>query len=182
MRPILFYRDYMKQRRYSMAAASAVAEQAAADLEAFLAEQPSTISVCNVEHDPAYQMKDIDLLWTRSLPDKSLKTCTIEVKGDRYHQTGNYFFETVSNEGKNTPGCFLYTQADYIFYYFVAERELHILPMPATRTWFLKHLTSFRERRTSTPVGKGAAYVTVGRLIPRNVVKAAVPGVRIIKL
>lgn len=135
-----------------------------------------------MEHDPTYQRQDIDLIWTRFLPDDSLKICTIEVKGDRYYQTGNYFFETVSNEGKNTPGCFLYTRADYIFYYFVAERELHILPMPATRTWFLAHLNNFRERKTATPVAPGEAYVTVGRLVPRSVVQAAVPGVRILKI
>lgn len=165
-----------------MGNASEVADKAAADIEALLRRQPATVEVVNVESDPFYRDKDIDLLWRRSLDDGSVKTIRIEVKGDRWHKTGNYFFETCSNEGKGTPGCFMYTEADYVYYYFVEERELHILPMPATRDWFKKHLTDFKEKKTSTPVGSGKHYVTVGRLVPRQLVAAEVTGVKVLKL
>lgn len=163
-------------RRYSMGSASEVAVQAAHMIEALLNKHPATVAVTNVEDDPVYRAKDIDLLWQVNTANGQLKTVRIEVKGDRWHKSGNYFFETCSNTGKGTPGCFMYTEADYVYYLFVEERELHILPMPATRVWFTKHLSEFRERETSTPVGDGKFYVTVGRLVPRKRVLAEVPG------
>ena len=35
--------------------------------------------------------------------------------GDRYLNTRNFFFETYSNREKQTPGCLMHTEADYIF-------------------------------------------------------------------
>ncbi|WP_162053381.1 hypothetical protein [Pontibacter pamirensis] len=169
-------------RKYSMEGASEVADKAAAEIEALLRRQPATVEVINVESDPSYREKDIDLLWNRKLDDGSIKTISIEVKGDRWYKTGNYFFETCSNEGKGTPGCFMYTEADYVYYYFVNAKELHVLPMPATRDWFKNHIADFSEKKTSTPVGNGKSYVTVGRLVPRCLVAAEVAGVKVLKL
>jgi len=168
-------------RKYAMSAASAVAAKAADAVEAFLRKHPATRKVVNVEADAAYQAKDIDLLWQFESKG-AVKEVSIEIKGDRWHKTGNYFFETISNEGKATPGCFMYTEANYIYYYFVEERELHVLPMPATRNWFVQHLNDFKERKTSTPIGNKDAYVTVGRLVPRKRVLAEVPHVRVVQL
>lgn len=165
-----------------MGGASKVADEAAAAVEALLRKQARTLAVRNVENDPFYRTKDIDILWEVQLDDGSTKTVSIEVKGDRWYQTGNYFFETISNEGKGTPGCFMYTEADYVYYYFVEEREVHILPMPATREWFKERLENFRERKTSTPVGSGEAYITVGRLVPRKLLLAEVEGVQVRKI
>ena len=95
----------------------------------------------------------------------------LEVKGDRYFGTGNYFFETVSNKAKQTPGCFLYTDCDYLFYYFMEEQELHIFTMPEIRNWFLKNQNRFKISETSTPVQGGAHYITVGRLVPRHLLQ-----------
>ncbi|MCZ6675721.1 MAG: hypothetical protein O7E52_00570 [Candidatus Poribacteria bacterium] len=75
----------------------------------------------------------------------------------------------------------MYTQADYLFYYFVEVKELHILPMPQTRDWFSPRINEFKERTTSTPVG-GGSYRTVGRLVPRTRVKNEVANVKIIDL
>ena len=169
-------------RQYSMNAASSVAIEAAKDLEVYLRNKPETVEVLNVEDDPIGRAKDIDLIWTVRRPDGNQSVTTIEIKGDRYYHTGNYFLETVSNEAKNTPGCFLYTEADFIFYYFLEEKELHVLPVPATRHWFRQHLHQFREKRTSTPVGNNQIYVTVGRLVPRRLLQKEVPGVKIISL
>ncbi|WP_017730876.1 hypothetical protein [Nafulsella turpanensis] len=162
--------------------ASEVAKQAAADIEALLRRQSKTVDVINVENDPIYREKDIDVLWIVKTEEGAVKTIGIEIKGDRWHKTGNYFFETVSNEEKGTPGCFMYTEASFIYYYFVEERELHILPMPATRDWFKKNEETFQERKTSTPVGRGEHYVTVGRLVPRHRVTTEVAGVKILKI
>ena len=49
---------------YTMHDAQEVAKLAATDIEAWLRSQPETISVVNVEDDPDYQRRDIDLIWT----------------------------------------------------------------------------------------------------------------------
>jgi hypothetical protein len=160
-------------RRIKMAEGVQVAQRAAADIEAWLRGLPQTQAVVNVEDDPAYRARDIDLLWTTQ------KRCyEVEIKGDRWHQTGNFFFETHSNREKGTPGCLLYTQADLLFYYFVEPRILYILPMLATRAWFMPRLNQFKERSTTTPVGSGRYYTTVGRLVPIHTLIAAIPDIR----
>lgn len=163
---------------YRMDETVSVADQAAAETTAYLQALTETDWVENVEGVIAYQAIDVDLLWR----SKEGRTVLIEVKGDRYYQTGNYFFETISNKERGTPGCFLYTEAEYVFYYFVDVRELHVLPMPEVRDWFVKHLDQFSEKETSTPTRRGEAYITVGRLVPRNVVKKQFPNIRVIKL
>jgi hypothetical protein len=157
---------------YSMVEGLGVANQASADIEAWLRRKPETINVLNVEHDPDYQRRDIDLIWVTQTSE-----ILVEVKGDRWDKTRNFFFETHSNQEKNTPGCFLYTEADWLFYYFVHTRQLYRLPMPKTREWFKITMGRFRERSTTTSVGN-SHYTTVGRLVPITTVMLEVPGVK----
>ena len=157
---------------YSMDEGVKVAQQAAKHIETWLWRKPESVNVRNVESEPAFQQIDVDLIWTTH--NDSYK---VEIKGDRWHKTGNFFLETHSNFEKGTLGCFIYTQADYLFYYFVTPRTLYMLPMPATRDWFVACLNRFRERSTTTPV-RGSYYTTVGRLVPITVVLQAVPGVK----
>ena len=171
----------MQYKKYNMSQALSVANKASAIIETYLLTLPQTVGILNVEKDPVYRAKDIDLLWKRKQETKVVE-CSIEIKGDRYYHTGNYFFETFSNEGKGTPGCFLYTEANFIYYFFLQQRELHILPMPDTRIWFIENMYRFKERKTSTPVKAGEYYITVGRLVPRAFVLAAVPQVKIITI
>jgi hypothetical protein len=158
---------------------ASVARRAADDVTDFLQSTwPGTVAVHNVEEDPAYQLYDIDLLWSFVDGEGQLRVLPLEVKGDRYHTTGNFFFETVSNEGKGTEGCFLYTKAEWLFYYFVKIGHLYCLPMHGVRPWFEENLQRFKEQRTSTPIGDGRQhYVTVGRLVPIEVVLQEVPGI-----
>ncbi len=161
---------------YTMHDALEVAKLATADIEAWLRSQPETIDIINVEDDPQFQCRDIDLIWTRHNGET-----LIEIKGDRWNKTRNLFFETHSNLEKGTPGCFLYTEADWLFYYFVNTRQLYKLPMPKTREWFLITMRRFQERSTKTPVGSNY-YTTVGRLVPIAVVMLEVPGVKMEQL
>lgn len=157
---------------YTMNEGIQVAHQAATDIEVWLRTQPETISIQNVELEPAFQQIDVDLIWTTHSG-----SYFVEIKGDRWHKTGNFFFETHSNLEKGTVGCFLYTQADWLFYYFVTPRTLYMLPMPTTRDWFVANIDRFRERSTKTSV-RGNYYTTVGRLVPITVVLKEVPGVK----
>jgi len=159
-----------------MREASEVAKVASREIESWLRRREETVSLQNVEKDPTYQKGDIDLIWTTRN-----RTFRIEIKGDRWHRTGNFFFETASNKERATPGCLLYTKADYVFYYFVTPRILYCLPMPATMKWFSANLTRFKQRCTTTPVGKHY-YTTVGRLVPISAVVKEVGGVRKVNL
>jgi hypothetical protein len=161
---------------YTMHDAQEVAKLAAADIEAWLCSKPETISVVNVEDDPNYQCRDIDLIWTTHSGE-----ILIEIKGDRWNKTRNLFFETHSNLERGTPGCFMYTEADWLFYYFVNTRQLYRLPMPKTREWFHITMRRFRERSTTTPVGN-SHYTTVGRLVPITTVMMEVAGIKMEQL
>ena len=167
-----------ERRRYSMQEASAVEAEAIEALVHYLRQRPGSIKVQDVRDDPAYRAVDIDLLWTWLDRTRQPRTSKLEIKADRWHRTGNFFFETQSNKAKGTPGCFLYTEADYLLYYFVEPRTLYILPMPETREWFLTNQHRFAERETSTPVGNDQHYVTVGHLVPIAEVVDRVPGVK----
>lgn len=48
----------------------------------------------------------------------------------------------------------MYTEADYIYYYFVNTRELNRIPVKKTRKWFQKneYKYKFQKRETSTSV------------------------------
>jgi hypothetical protein len=167
-----------KLKQHKMAYTTEVAKTAAADITHFLQTYwPRSVAVHNVEADKVYQPYDVDLLWTVADGYGRLRTIPIEIKGDRYHKTGNFFFETVSNEAKGTPGCFLYTGAKWLFYYFVGNGRLYCLPMDTVRPWFHENMDRFQESRTSTPVGYGEHYVTIGRLVPIAIVLAEVDGI-----
>ncbi len=127
--------------------------------------------VHDVQHDPRFQHRGVDLLWERP----SLPVAGVEVKGDRQGRTGNYFLELISNLEKNTPGCFLYSTADLILYVFLEQREVHVLPVGESREWFLAHAKQFSLKSTRTRTGT-ASYTTVGALVPVRQLLAAVTG------
>lgn len=164
---------------YNMNETMDVAERASTEIEKYLRTLECTIDVINVEGEPTYQVRDIDMIWVFIDRHGNERKMTIEVKGDRWEKTGNYFFETISNKTKGTPGCFLYTEADYIYYYFINTRELHRIPVEKTRNWFLQKMDEFKEKETSTPVGNGRYYITVGRLVPKSIVQKAIPEIKI---
>ena len=160
-----------------MQARNSVAKQAATEIEAWLRLKQNSIAVTNVEDRPEYQSQDVDLIWKTTK-----REIGVEIKSDTYSGDRNFFLETISNKEKGTPGSFLYTSADYVFYYFVKPKKLFVLPMPKTREWFLKNMRDFREAVTETDVGNGEYYTTVGRLVPISVLMQNVNGVRLFQL
>ena len=159
-----------------MAATLRVARQATGAILPWLRSLPQTVAIQSVEDDPAYWPLDVDLLWTTTR-----RIYKVEIKADRYDRSGNFFFETHSNREHGTPGCFLYSAADLLFYYFVRSRRLYILPLRTTRAWFVPRRAQFRERATTTRIG-GGHYTTIGRLVPIARVLREVPQVRQLRL
>jgi hypothetical protein len=151
---------------------------ATADLAVTLAKKHllaahSGCRVHDVQSDPRFQHRGVDLLVELA----SGEVFGAEVKGDRQGHRGNYFFELVSNAERNTPGCFLYSEASRLLYVFVGRSEIHDLPLPAVRSWFLPKASEFELRHTQTRVGR-QAYTTVGALVPVKRVLREVPDAR----
>jgi len=130
------------------------------------------VEIINVENNPEYQDKDIDLIWKYENSEKRLCKCAIEVKTDSY-TTGNFWLETVSNDAKNTQGCFLKSSADYFFYYFEKIDILYIIPLKSAKEWLRLNLNRFRESRTSTKDKKTGThlYHTIGRIVPIEILR-----------
>lgn len=150
-----------------MGEASQTAKIGTEQITKFLRNQKSTIDILNVENDLSYQKKDIDLLWIHRTNVGEVTT-SIEIKVDNYYRTGNYFFETLSNVEKNTDGCFMYSEAKYLYYYFL-NVELHIFKLDEARKWFIQNKNRFTYKRTSTPIpNTNSVYHTEGALVNRQ--------------
>lgn len=152
------------------------ADRAVALARAALLEESPHSYVHDVQQDPRFQHRGVDLLWERP----SMPVAGIEVKGDRNARRGNYFFELVSNVEKDTPGCFLYSVADVMAYVFLETRELHLLPLPEVRSWFLPRAKEFPLKSTRTKTG-AVLYTTVGAAVPVKTVREGCPSIRVIK-
>ncbi len=125
----------------------------------------------DVQDDPRFQDRGIDLLWEQ--PGQPV--LGVEVKGDRQgYRRGNYFFELLSNAEKDTPGCFLYSQADLFVYVFVDVGHVHVMQLKSVREWFLPRAQNYPLKSTKTRTGK-IFYTTVGAIVPVREVLLAVP-------
>jgi hypothetical protein len=149
-------------RAYSMRGVMGAADRAVALARDILfAEDPESL-VHDVQADPRFQHRGVDLLWDR--PGRSV--LGVEVKGDRQGgRRGTYFFELVSNAERDSPGCFLYSEADVMAYVFLDRQEVHLMDLPAVRAWFIPRARSFPLRSTRTKTG-AVLYTTVGAVVP----------------
>ena len=165
-------------RAYSMQAVQHAALRAVALVREFLLAEVSGSQVHDVQEDPRFQHRGVDLLWERP----GGEVLGVEVKGDRQAgRRGTYFLELISNAEKDTPGCFLYSGADLLAYVFLDRHELHLLPLPAARAWFLARSSEFPLRRTQTRVGR-LHYTTVGATVPARRLLSEVEGSRRVQL
>jgi len=154
------------------------AKEASRRVEEFLRSCVKVINVENVENVREYQNQDIDLLCT--LEARSGRAIvSIEIKGDtKAHQTGNFFFETISNASLKTQGCFLKSQADLLFYYLMEKDCLYIFPTKKVQYWFVmtqeqlsaespeQYEKIFQLKKTHTVNAAGGyQHTTIGRCV-----------------
>ena len=93
------------------------------------------------------------------------KEYTIEVKTDKW-RTPNIYFETISSIENNTPGCMYKTEADYIFYYFLAYKELYMLKRKDYVEWFDKNKLHLEECRPKEV--RNTNYTSAGYIVPKK--------------
>jgi hypothetical protein len=155
---------------------------------ALLERQERTIELIDVMSDHAYRTRDIDLVWLLRDDDGNAIRRSIEVKVDtQAHRTGNFAFETTSNDTTGSPGCFMYSEADWFYYLFAGDGRLFIFPLKETRDWFTRQLEvddqAFRRFKTATVDASGRhMYHTLGRLVPVRIAMAAISKARLIQL
>lgn len=164
-------------RAYSMHAVQHAAARAVVLVREVLLAEALGSQVHDVQEDPRFQHRGVDLLWER--PDGEV--LGVEVKGDRQGRRGTYFLELISNAERDTPGCFLYSRADFLAYVFLDRHQLHLLPLPAVREWFLSRASEFPLRQAHTRVG-ALRYTTVGASVPARRVLSEVEGARSLAL
>ena len=104
---------------------------------------------------------------------KNGNVITVEAKADKV-PSSNIFFETISDIEKNTLGCMYKTEADYVFYYFIAFKELYILKREPYVNWFKKehlYLWGCRPKKVRNEAydsnGFLYYYWTYGYIIPK---------------
>jgi hypothetical protein len=147
------------------------ADRAVSLTRGLLLEQSPESLIHDVQSDPRFQNRGVDLLWERP----KTEVLGVEVKGDRQgHRRGNYFFELISNAEKDTPGCFLYSAADLFAYVFLDVREIHLLNLAQVRDWFLPRAREYPLKTTKTRTG-ALSYTTVGVAVPIREVRREVP-------
>lgn len=137
--------------------------------------------IIDVQDEEEYQKKDIDLIVLDKQDIHDVHT--VEIKCDSYgKKSSNYFAETISNKNKNTLGCWLITESDYIAYYFPDLRELHMIKTKSAQEWTKEHLEELPKRQLSTGDGHGNVYYkSEGVLINRQVLIDAI-GISILKI
>jgi hypothetical protein len=156
-------------RSYTMRGVQGTADRAVALARAVLTWKAPGSRIHDVQNDPRFQHRGVDLLW-----EHGDQITGVEVKGDRNATRGNYFLELVSNLERDTPGCFLYSTADLVLYAFVDALEVHWIPLPPARRWFLPNAARFPLRHTQTRLGQ-THYTTVGALVPVRALLLEVP-------
>jgi len=136
----------------------------------WLKQDKRTLDLVSVENDKEYQSQGIDLIWITTAGHFS-----VEVKTDTQYRTNNYFFETVSNKTKGTPGCFISSKADIMAYYFL-NKEIHFFTLPEAQDWFKVHGHKYPLKTSSSEL-----YESEGRVVLRKDLIQALR-VKVIKL
>ena len=144
---------------------NAVAKEGSEDVEKYLKSSGRVLMVKNVEDDPYYQEIDVDIICAAKEGDY-VSEKKIEVKVDTYFdRSKNYFFELISNKTRNSDGCLLVTESDYLFYYFL-KKELHIFKTPELQYWLVNNQHRFQQKEV-----KNKYYSTMGIIVPRETFK-----------
>lgn len=166
---------------YTMEGNSTAAQLASRRVEEYLVSRSDTFLVDNVEEDKNYQEIDVDFVWYRVNPvDDEMMEFKVEVKGDRQN-TKNFFFETVSNLEKGTPGCILYTEADLLFYVFLSDYSLYVIKVSELRDWLKNNEEKYEHKNVGTMVGD-SWYTSVGIPVPIKDIERDIAGVKRIQI
>lgn len=130
-----------KESGYTMTGRNTFSKEGIDKVTQFLMQQKSVCKIVNVEDDPLYRKKDIDLIIEKNHHGER-RNFTIEVKYDSYPER-NLYFETVSNLTYNTPGCLTYSEAHFLYYLYEKTDKLYVFHLKEFQNWFKQHQAYF---------------------------------------
>lgn len=132
---------------------------------AYLEANPNIVNVIDVSKDKKYQDMDIDFIAKL----KNGEDISIELKTDTY-DTGNIFYEAISNKEHNVLGCMIKSKAKCLLYYFIKTKELYIIDFKAYKKWVNKNNKRFTRKRIKNINRWGNAIThSIGLLIPKKI-------------
>lgn len=109
-------------------------------IESFIWTLPSIKKVENVSGVEKYRAKDIDFVVTTTQDD--IVTYELKTEPTAYY-TGNFFYEYVCNVEKKTPGCFIFSEADYWMSFIPQSGMLYVFPLIEYREYVLESAKNF---------------------------------------
>lgn len=135
-----------------------------------LEQSPNVNSIWDVSGIKKYQNVDVDAI----VKMKNGSELKIEVKTDTY-TSGNIYYETISALETGSQGCFLKTEADYIFYYYINQEVLYILEVDSYQKWFNEREDFFKEKGYQKQVKNsrwdGSEYTSIGYAYPVSILE-----------
>jgi hypothetical protein len=120
--------------------------------------------VIDVQADPAYRERGVDLLWNHIVNGKLTQT-GIEVKTDLW-TSGCFCFEVEKIAHQNRrDGCFLNSKAEWWFYIFLNYGVMFVFSHSEALDWFVPREATFRPQNTKSfsNGGKMPPYEAGGR-------------------
>ena len=140
---------------------SKIAEIGSDVCQNYLTTRKNVSDVIDLQQSEYGKINNVDFSYV-----KDGKIELAEVKCDRIWYSGNLCFETISNDSKKTPGCFLATKSSIWLHVFPHTKKAFLLKTPEVRIWFLKNEYQFREVKCNTTINNKYAYTTVSKLVP----------------
>jgi hypothetical protein len=125
-----------------------------------LSSYPATTNVLDVQDDPKWRTRGVDLLWS-----VGAEVRLIEVKYERRF-TGNLFLETISNCTTGARGWLKTSTATWIAFGFADASRWFFAQLDSLRQHALSESTLERKRSRTTTTGGGVLYETEGVLLP----------------
>jgi hypothetical protein len=104
-------------------------------IEEYMKTIPAISNVENVSGVAEYRVKDIDFIITTHENDKLAYELKTEPTANK---TGNFFYEYTCNVEKNTPGCFMFSEADYWMTFIPQSGMLYVFPLLDYREYVLQ--------------------------------------------
>lgn len=134
-------------------------------IKSYLEANPDVLDVIDVSKDKSYQDKDIDFI----VKLKNGEDISVELKTDTY-DTGNIFYEAISNQEYNVLGCMIKSKAKCLLYYFIKTKELYIIDFKAYKKWVNENNERFTKKRIKNINKRGTGIThSVGLLIPKRI-------------
>ncbi len=139
-----------------------IAEIGAMVCKNFLTTRPNVSNVIDLQKTEYGKINNVDFSYIKNNELKELA----EVKCDMIWWSGNICLEIISNNTKDTLGCFLATKSNIWLHVFPHIKTAYLFKTPEIKKWFISNQSKFREVKCNTLINNQYAYSTISKLVP----------------